>query len=849
LKKQFSAEDFTMILQWIVALALTPFVLLPLFPGTGVSFTLRLLIIIGGFVGTVVMTLVYLKARSVSHRAAVWVVDITAGLDVILIFVAMLLWPDYLPDLFWVFPLLVIVVANRFGYRQAALAAISLSALYSLTLFARLGGTTPARTVVGDTLIRVVFLLLIALATSFISQRERRVRRDARILSRLAASMASTLEVDGLMDKVVQGISEAAGLGRCSAFLIGPDGRWALPQSTTEASPKVRERFFGRRIDLGEENVATVAMRTGEPLVVTDPAGDPLLDRSWTKDFDLAALLVLPFMVRDEPRGVIFVERRGGMKNYFLDREVNICGTILAQASSGFENALSYAEEQKMRAESDIRYRTSRELSATLDIERVVDNACKLAMRSIGTAGGALFLTDERRDLLEPVVSIGAGEARRTSFPPGSSIGVRMFEDMYELAERPASLRLTSPSENQAVPPFLRSEGSMMMAPFFMHGRISGLLCCTDAEEKSFTDAEASQLAAIAGETALAVMNARLHERIKSDAVQMASLVQLANTIGSSAELSTIMRLALETVRHLFDCTSGLIYRIEEDDGTLRCEESFGYPTEIVEKIQSPPYPLAEECWTVAEDRLICLDDLEVTEVSCGTLERIGKGSTICVGMQAEGKTLGVLHVRSEMPEAFNEQDQQLALAIADQVGLAIQRAILFEEINRLAATDALTGVFNVRRLEAVLSEEVSRARRYDRPVAFLMVDVDNLKAYNDTLGHQQGDIALSQIASIIDSSTRDVDKVFRYGGDEFCVVLPETAAEEAAVVAEKVRRAVAEFHFAGEEKIPGRAVTISVGLASFPGEATGESELIGQADIALYAAKQRGRNSVAAAG
>jgi diguanylate cyclase (GGDEF)-like protein len=93
------------------------------------------------------------------------------------------------------------------------------------------------------------------------------------------------------------------------------------------------------------------------------------------------------------------------------------------------------------------------------------------------------------------------------------------------------------------------------------------------------------------------------------------------------------------------------------------------------------------------------------------------------------------------------------------------------------------------------------------------------------------------------------VDKVFRYGGDEFCVVLPETAAEEAAVVAEKVRRAVAEFHFAGEEKIPGRAVTISVGLASFPGEATGESELIGQADIALYAAKQRGRNSVAAAG
>ena len=100
-----------------------------------------------------------------------------------------------------------------------------------------------------------------------------------------------------------------------------------------------------------------------------------------------------------------------------------------------------------------------------------------------------------------------------------------------------------------------------------------------------------------------------------------------------------------------------------------------------------------------------------------------------------------------------------------------------------------------------------------------------------------------------MDSTTRDVDKVFRYGGDEFCVVLPETESAEAGIVAEKIRRAIAEFHFAGEERIPGGALTISAGLASFPLHAQGESELVGQADIALYAAKQRGRNSVASAG
>jgi diguanylate cyclase (GGDEF)-like protein len=280
----------------------------------------------------------------------------------------------------------------------------------------------------------------------------------------------------------------------------------------------------------------------------------------------------------------------------------------------------------------------------------------------------------------------------------------------------------------------------------------------------------------------------------------------------------------------------------------MRCVESFGYPEEILERISSTPYPRAEDCWTVSEERLIGVDDLSRTKLDCRTLEKIGYGSAMCVGMKAEGKTLGVLHVWSERPNAFREEDQQLALAFADQVGLAIQRALLFEEINRLAITDPLTGVFNVRRLELSLTDEMNRGRRYKRPVSFLMIDVDDLKSYNDTLGHQQGDIVLSQIASIVDSTTREVDKVFRYGGDEFCVILPETDTGEATVVAEKLRRAVAEFHFSGEEKIPSGNITISIGVASFPKDSEEEGSLILKADLALYAAKQKGRNAVSEA-
>jgi diguanylate cyclase (GGDEF)-like protein len=848
LKKQLSAEDLTMFLQWAVVVALTPFVLLPLFPRQQVSFMVRLAIVVGAWAGTGMMTVIYIRARTESRKAADYVVNITAILDVILVFTAMLVWPRYIPDLFWIFPILVIVIANRFGYKESLIAAVALSGLYGITIISRFGGSVPTRTVIGDTLLRMALLLLIAVATAFISRREREERRDARILTDIAGRMGATLEVDELMDMVVEGINRAAGLGRCSAFMISPDGGWALPQSTTETDPALRDAFFARKIDLRADNVASKAIATSEAMIIDEPGKEPLLDEKWIQDFAVTALLVLPFVVRGEAKGVVFVERRRGHRDYFLDREIDICNTILSQASSGLENALRYAEEQKKRSESDARYRTSRELSSTLDMDRVLDNACKLAIRSTGSDSAIAFLRDGDRGRLLPAVSVASGGARRGTFPAEAAMDAEAFEDMYALADRPPALHLTSPSDNSVLPAFLRTEADLLVAPFFARGRLSGLICVTDSTERRREASEVSQLAAIAGETALAVMNANLHERIKSDAAQMASLVQLANAIGSTADLQTIIALALETVRHLFDCTSGLIYRIDSEEGCLRYVESFGYMEDIVERIESAPYTGVDECWTVKEGRLIGVDDLSMTRLDCKTLEKIGVGSTMCVGMQAEGRTLGVLHIRSERTAAFGEQDQQLAMAIADQVGLAIQRAILFEEINRLAATDPLTGVFNVRRLGTVLSEEVSRGRRYSRTVSFLMVDVDNLKSYNDTLGHQQGDVALSQIASIVDSATRDVDKVFRYGGDEFAVVLPETEGDEAVVVAEKIRRAIDEFHFAGEEKVSSGSITISVGVASFPDDGDSESELIGRADAALYSAKQSGRNSVASA-
>ena len=174
MRKQLSVEDATMALQWLVTIVLTPFVLLPVFAYTPGSIYTRLTIVLTAFGYSAVMTAIYVRERK---RSKVWanrVVNITATFDVILVFVAMLLWPLYLPDLFWIFAILVIVVATRFGYRDTILAALGLSALYAIAIVARLGHGVPAGTVVANTLIKIVLLLIVATATVYITQREKR---------------------------------------------------------------------------------------------------------------------------------------------------------------------------------------------------------------------------------------------------------------------------------------------------------------------------------------------------------------------------------------------------------------------------------------------------------------------------------------------------------------------------------------------------------------------------------------------------------------------------------------------------------------------------------------------------
>ncbi|NIA30838.1 MAG: diguanylate cyclase [Actinobacteria bacterium] len=167
------------------------------------------------------------------------------------------------------------------------------------------------------------------------------------------------------------------------------------------------------------------------------------------------------------------------------------------------------------------------------------------------------------------------------------------------------------------------------------------------------------------------------------------------------------------------------------------------------------------------------------------------------------------------------------------------------ERLRELAIKDGLTGLYNHRYFKRFLTQEIKRARRHKSQVSLIMMDIDHFKNYNDTYGHLAGDEVLRNVAKLMTGNIRSIDVAARYGGEEFVIVLPQTNKNAAKIVAEKLRTLVGDQKFQNEDTQPNGKITISMGVATFPENATNLEELIHQADQRLYHAKSLGRNCV----
>ncbi|MBN1354411.1 MAG: sensor domain-containing diguanylate cyclase [Candidatus Omnitrophica bacterium] len=218
----------------------------------------------------------------------------------------------------------------------------------------------------------------------------------------------------------------------------------------------------------------------------------------------------------------------------------------------------------------------------------------------------------------------------------------------------------------------------------------------------------------------------------------------------------------------------------------------------------------------------------------------------VTVPLKAKDKTLGAILVDNIFTKKpITKNDIRILTMLANHAGLAIENSRLYEEAEYLSKTDWLTKLWNSGELHKTLEKEIEKSRIGDKNLSVLMIDIDNFKPYNDSLGHLEGDEAIKKVSFILGQKSRAGDYVARYGGEEFTIIMPNTSKVIAQATAERLKKDVANTFTEKDMPKGVPSLTISIGISTFPYDGTDRDTLIRKADMALYEAKRAGKNRV----
>lgn len=318
----------------------------------------------------------------------------------------------------------------------------------------------------------------------------------------------------------------------------------------------------------------------------------------------------------------------------------------------------------------------------------------------------------------------------------------------------------------------------------------------------------------------------------------------------TSLDYQAILDEVISHLRRLLDADSCVLFLWEEAGQVLAPVSGYHdlrvYSAEYVQRTMNLKCPmgfgLAGYVMKTGEPH-IC-DDVDRDPHAQPVLHgKSGEQSCLVAPIQMEGRRLGVVRLTRAGLHQFNQDDMDLVMSYAGQAAMVLEHGRMLKELSELSTTDALTGLFNARHFRQVIEVEVTRSHRYDQPLTLVLTDSDSLKQVNDRFGHQKGDELLKFIAQTLKATVRITDYAFRYAGDEFIILLPNTGPEEATLVAERIRAALQ--HPVGE----GVEASVSVGVATLPLHAGDSEGLMIAADRAMYQSKRSGKNRVTVAG
>ncbi len=377
-----------------------------------------------------------------------------------------------------------------------------------------------------------------------------------------------------------------------------------------------------------------------------------------------------------------------------------------------------------------------------------------------------------------------------------------------------------------------------LFLPLISRDRLIGILILDDKISGHYNLEDYSVLEDITSKVAVSMEKEYLRDQLKEREEELSVINRSNAIITSSLDIQRIYDNFIKELNYVVDVDWAAIAVIEDAEiYFMAISTEIGSPWKVGERL---PLKGSGTEWVLAHGKTIIDRDLSAEMLFSSDKYYLQHGvrSIAYLPLLISNQVIGTLIVASRKPDAYSPKQAKLLEQLASQIAMPIENALLYARTERLARIDSLTGLLNRRSLDETLPSEIGRHSRYGGIFSLIILDIDSLKTVNDSYGHLAGDELLRQVGTIIKNTIRESDSAFRYGGDEFAILLPQTGVEAALKVAERIRQqAYARI------EIGSTPVSTSLGISSWPADGINQNALIAAADAALYQAKRDGRN------